>query len=209
MADTNRMMELQQELLALRFSDWYEKVISFQWFLLVFILIIPWVVWWRLVDRKHISEIFSFGLLVAVTSSFLNSSGLHLLAWSYPYRLLPYSPRVYVISFAIMPVAFMLIYQYFRTWKSFAAANVIMASIFAFVLQPILKWLNMYSMINWSYLYSFLIFIVIGLGARLLLQVVFQRELMTAESADAVEEIKRRSGLASPVLKRKISKFKP
>lgn len=56
MADANRMMELQQELLSLRTIDWYEKVFSLQWFFLVFLLIVPWIIWWRLVKRKHIAE---------------------------------------------------------------------------------------------------------------------------------------------------------
>lgn len=209
MADVNRMMELQRELLSLRYSDWYEKVFSFQWFSLVFLLIVPWIIWWRLVDRKHIAIIFSFGLLISATSSFLNSNGLNLLLWSYPYKLLPFSQRVYVISYSVLPVTFMLIFQYFRTWKSFATANVIMASIFAFVLQPILKWLGMYTMINWSYFYSFLIYLIMGLGLRLLLQVILQREPMVSENADAAAEARKQSVLASPALKRILNRFRP
>lgn len=209
MADANRMMELQQQLLALRISDWYEKVISFQWFFLVFLLIVPWIILWRLVKRKYIAEILSFGLLITAMSSFLNGNGLNLLLWSYPYKLLPFSPRAYAISYSVLPVTFMLMYQYFRTWKSFATANVIMATIFAFILQPILKWMGMYTMINWSYFYSFAIYIMMGLGLRLLLQVILQRELMATESVETNTGIKRQPGLASPALKRIINKIKP
>lgn len=80
---------------------------------LVILLIVPWTVWWKLVDRKRIAEIFSFGILITVVSSFLNLSGLHLGLWSYPYRLLPYSPKIYVLSYAVLPVTFMLMFQYF------------------------------------------------------------------------------------------------
>lgn len=182
MADANRMMELQQELLALRTIDWYEKVFSFQWFFLVFLLVVPWVVWWRLVKREYISEILSYGLLILAISSFLNGSGLNLLLWSYPYRLLPFSPRIYLISYSVLPVTYMLMYQYFRTWKSFAAANVVLALVFAFILQPILRWMGMYNMINWSYFYSFVIYIVMGLGTRLLLQAILKGKLMITEN---------------------------
>ncbi|MFA4884762.1 MAG: CBO0543 family protein [Desulfotomaculaceae bacterium] len=209
MADPNRMMELQQELLALRISDWYEKVISFQWFFLVFLLIAPWIIWWRFVNRKNIAEIFSFGLLISVISSFLNATGLQLLLWSYPYKLLPYSSRAFSISYSVLPVIFMLMYQYFRTWKSFATANVIMALIFAFILQPILKWMGMYTMINWSYFYSFAIYIMMGLGLRLLLQVILQRELMVIENVETTAGIQKQPGLANPALKRIINKIKP
>lgn len=209
MADANRMMELQQELLSLRTIDWYEKVFSLQWFFLVFLLIVPWIIWWRLVKRKHIAEILSYGLLISATSSFLNGNGLNLLLWSYPYRLLPFSPSMYIISYSVLAVTFMLMYQYFRTWKSFATANVIMASIYAFIFQPILKWIGMYTMINWSYFYSFVLYIMMGLGLRLLLQAILQRELMVPEDAKAADGIKKIPGLASPALKRNIDKIKP
>ena len=205
MADPNRIMELQQELLQLRVSDWYDKVISFQWFFLVFLIIVPWIIWWRLVDRKNIAKIFSFGMLITAMSSFFNGIGLNLLLWSYPYKLLPFSPRMYV-TFSVLPVTFMLMYQYFRTWKSFTIANAIMAFIFAFILQPILKWLGMYTLIKWNYFYSFVIYIIMGLGSRLLLQVILQRELMTIDNEETTAEIKKQPGLASPALKRIINK---
>lgn len=208
MADANRMMELQQELLALRISDWYEKVVSFQWFFLVFLLIVPWIIWWRLVKRKHIAEILSYGLLISVTSSFLNATGLQLLLWSHPYKLLPYSSRPFSISYSVLPVTFMLMYQYFRTWKSFTTANVILASIFAFILQPILKWMGMYTMINWSYFYSFVLYIMMGLGLRLLLHAILQRELMVSENVEAAADLKKKN-LASPAFKRIMDKIKP
>lgn len=208
MADTNRIIELQKEITSLRISDWLEKVFSFQWFFMVFLLVVPWIIWWKLVDKKHIAEIFSFGLLITAISSFLNGIGLHIPLWTYPYKLLPYTGSMYMPSYTVLPVAFMLLYQYFRTWKSFAAANVIMAAIFAFILQPILKLLGMYNMINWSYFYSFAIYIVMGLGLRLLLQGIFQKKLMVSDNAEDSAVLKK-INLASPALKRTADKNKP
>lgn len=201
LADTNRIIELQQEITSLRISDWFEKVFSFQWFFMVFLLVVPWIIWWKFVNRKHIAEIFSFGLLITATSSFFNGIGLHIPLWTYPYKLLPYTGSMYMPSYSVLPVAFMLLYQYFRTWKSFAAANVIMAAIFAFILQPFLKLLGMYNLINWSYVYSFLIYIVMGLGLRLLLRAILQKSLVVSDNKEDAADFKK-INFASPAFKK-------
>ncbi len=170
--DTSRMMELQQELLALRIADWYDKVISFQWFLLLAMLILPWIIWWKIVDRRQIAEIFSYGILVSIISSLFNSNGLNLLLFSYSYNLLPFSPRAYSFSLSVIPVTYMLLFQYFKTWKSFAIATIAVAAISAFGVQPIFAWLDIYKLITWNYLYSFLVLLLIGLGGKVVHQMV-------------------------------------
>lgn len=54
----------------------------------------------------------------------------------------------------------MFIYQYFREWKSFIIANVILAAIFTFIAEPITVWLGIYKLDNWKYIYSFPIYIL-------------------------------------------------
>ena len=61
----------------------------------------------------------------------------------------------------------------------------------------------------WSYFYSFVLYIMMGLSLRLLLQVILQRELMATESVETNTGIKKQPGLVSPALKRIINKIKP
>lgn len=83
-----------------------------------------------------------------------------------------------------------------------------MAASYAFIGQPVFKWLCMYELIKWNYFYSFLIFLVMGLGSRLLLQVVFQKKLMATEEVEAAGEKNKLPGLASPAFKRFINRIK-
>jgi hypothetical protein len=203
------MMELQQELLSLRISGWYEKVFSFQWFFIVFLIIVPWIIWWRLVNKKYIAEIFSFGLLIAILDATLNEIGLGLQLWKAPYTLAPVPPRWYAPAYSYLPVTFMLIYQYFRTWKSFTIATMVLAAVSAFVFQPILTWLGIFILVKWNYFYSFLTFIAAGLGMRLLHQAVLQRAPMAIENANNSSMAEKQPDLASPTFKRIIKKIKP
>jgi len=180
------MMELQKELLALRIADWYDKVISFQWFFLVVLLILPWFLWWRVVDRKQIAEIFSYGLLISLISSLFNGNGLNLILYSYPYKLLPFSPRAYSFSLTVLPVAYMLLYQYFTTRRSFAIACVVFSAVTAFVIQPILAWMDIYKLIKWNYFYSFLVLLFIGLMARLIHNYVINKSFIAGKNINDV-----------------------
>lgn len=175
MADPGRMRALQEELLSRRINDWYDKVFSWQWAFLVIMLIIPWIIWWKIVDKRRIAEIFSLGLLVAIISSLLNGNGLNLMLWSYPYTLIPISPRAYSFSFSVLPVSFMILYQYWPGWKSFALATLLFAGVTAFIVQPLLSLAGIYKLINWNYLYSFLALLIIGFGSRYLHHLVLER----------------------------------
>lgn len=201
MAGTNRIMELQQELLALRISDWQEKVFSLQWFFIIFLIVVPWITWWKLVNKKYIAEILSFGLLIMVTASLLNEVGLQLQLWRSPYSLLPVPHRWFAPAYSYLPVTFMLIYQYSRTWKSFTIMTVALSAITAFVFQPILTWLGIHIFIKWNYFYSFLTLIAEGLGMRLLHQVILQRKPMIIETVDNISN-DNKFNLASPVFKK-------
>ena len=208
MADPNRVMELQKELLALRIGDWQEKVFSFQWFFIIFLIIVPWIVWWKLVNRKYITEILSFGLLITITASVLNEIGLSLLLWKDPYTLAPVPPRWFAPAFSLLPVTFMLIYQYFRTWKSFTLATVAVGAFAAFVFQPVLSWLGIFILLKWNYFFSFLALVFSGLGIRLLHQAILQTG-RAMEKAKPNAEIKVQPGLGTPPLKRVVKKMKP
>ncbi|MDD3023936.1 MAG: hypothetical protein PHE26_08565 [Syntrophomonadaceae bacterium] len=195
MADSTRIMNLQETLLSLRIADWNDKVISFQYFFLVVLLILPWVIWWKVADRKRITEIFAFGLLISVISSFLNGNGLNLLLWSYPYSLLPSSERAYVFSLSALPVAFMIIYQYYPRLMRFGIATLIFSAFMAFVVQPILSLLDLYKLNNWNYFYSFLSLLFLSLVSKLIHQKVLHRGY-NIRANDSDEVLNRADSLA-------------
>lgn len=182
MIDAQQTMRLQEELLALRIADWYDKLSSWQFAFLVVLLIVPWIIWWKMADRNRITEIFTLGLLASIISSLLNGNGLNLMLWSYPYTLLPFSPRAYSFSLSAIPVTFMLLYQYLPKWKSYAIGVTIIAGVTAFLLQPLFSLAGIYKLIKWNYFYSFLALLFIGFLARMIQEKVLQSALKPAGS---------------------------
>ena len=157
----------------MRMEQWLQETLyTWQWWLLVALLIAPWILWWHVVDKKRFTEIVLLGMFVLATCSWMDEVGCEMILWYYPYKLLPVYPQLVPINYAVIPVTYMLIYQYFRPWRSYIVAMVINAALFSFVAEPSLNYLGMYKLVKWYYYYSFPIYIIIAVSHRWLVEIV-------------------------------------
>ncbi|MBM7573343.1 CBO0543 family protein [Aquibacillus albus] len=151
----DEIRNFHQQLYEMRLEYWIgHDLFTFQWWLLLFVFIVPWIIWWRLVDKKRIRQILLFGTLLMILVMFMDDFGVETHLWSYPYQLVNVMPRLIPIDQGILAVAHMLVYQYFSKWKQFIIANIVMAAIFTFVFEPLTVWLGIYKLENWRYIYS-------------------------------------------------------
>lgn len=150
-------------------------VFTFQWWLETIFLFTPWFLWCKLVDRKRLKEILLYGFSVMMLTTYLDEVGSELTLWAYPYKITPIFPRLITVDFTILPVTFMLIYQYFQTWKTFTIVIILIAAVFAFICEPILIWLKIYKIYNWSHIYSFFIYIAMAISLRWLTKTIVSK----------------------------------
>ncbi|HWP95830.1 MAG TPA: CBO0543 family protein [Syntrophomonadaceae bacterium] len=159
--------QLQLTITSMRIQNWLgEDLFRFQWWLLVGILIIPWIVWVKMVDRTRIFELLAYGFLFSIITGLVDAIGIELGLFIYPYKLMPIVPRLLPAVFGLVPVSFMLLYQFSDSWRSFIINNIIFGAVAAFILQPIAKYLGMYQMLHWSYFYSFVVYILAAVSLR-------------------------------------------
>ncbi|MDQ0257270.1 hypothetical protein J2S74_004728 [Evansella vedderi] len=152
--------EVHAKLSQMRLEYWlHHDLFSMQWWLLVAVLIIPWIIWWRFVDKKRLTTILLFGTILMIVVMMLDDIGVEAQLWSYPYQLISILPRLVSIDQGIIIIFHMALYQLFPKWKSFLIANTIMATAFTFIFEPITVWLGIYQLDNWEYVYSFPIYI--------------------------------------------------
>jgi hypothetical protein len=104
-----------------------------------------------------------------------------------------------VVSMAVIPVAFMLIYQYLNGWKSYTLGLILLSAIIAFVMEPFLKWFGIYLPLSWPYTYAFLSAIGLGLISRWLLLKIIGGEAVAYEDT---AERRNFSRLIKPVLRK-------
>jgi hypothetical protein len=165
------LITLQQRYATLAIENWLSGILlTWKWWLLVFFFIMPWLIFIKYLDRDRSLQIWSFGLIVIIITSFIDDLGSELSAWIYPIKFVPVGLLAYPFDFSIIPVTLMLIYQYFNTWKTFSIALVSQATIFAFIGEPISVWLGTVTYLKWKYIYSFIFYIVTGFVAKLIIQ---------------------------------------
>ncbi len=180
----NTLLNMEKNLTNARIENWlHHDLFTWQWWLLVFVLIIPWFIWWHYVDRKRIVEISLFGAIVLIISSFLDAVLTELGLWCYDYQVIPLWPRLISADFSVLPITYMFIYQYFKEWRDFFLILILMGAVFTFIGEPVLIWFKIYKIHHWEHIYSFPIYIVLGLFTRNLIGTLADKEKQARSSA--------------------------
>ncbi|UFU00761.1 hypothetical protein KO561_07445 [Radiobacillus kanasensis] len=162
-----KVNELEKEALNVDINGWLQyDLFTFDWWLLLAFFILPWVLWVKLVDRDRIVENFLFGMFIIKITTITDILGTEIDFWQYPTSLFPIFPRAFPFDISMVPVALMLLYQYFNTWKSYIIALISMAGVFAFIGEPFSVWKELVIYIKWNYIYSFFFYIIVGISIR-------------------------------------------
>jgi hypothetical protein len=156
---------------------WLESnIFSPVWWLLLISFITLWVIWWKFVNKTKLLEIVTYGLLVSFLSTILNLFGTEFVLWGYPNNLVPVAPLLFEVDLGFLPVIYMLIYQYFPDWIKFTIVISITAVIIAFMGEPLAIRLDIYEMNNWKHIYSFPLYIALGLILKWILKKIIKKE---------------------------------
>ncbi|KGR79897.1 CBO0543 family protein [Ureibacillus sinduriensis] len=154
--------KLSEQYSSTRLEYWLnETLFTISWWVLLATTLGLCIVWVIILDKKRIFEILSYGFMVSSISTILDALGVILMFWQYNHTLTPLSIPI-EIHIVQMPIIYMIIYQYFRPWKTFLIAITINAFIFAFILEELLVWLHIYELQSWEHIYSFFPYILIG-----------------------------------------------
>lgn len=160
----SEIIQLRQLLWDMTLDYWFfNTFFSLNWWLLITASILIIIVWFLVLDKKRIIEIIAYGLFISITGFIFDLIGITMVLWSYPHRVLPILTPLIEINLVNMPIIYMLVYQYFQSWRSFIIAMTINAFVFAFVLEPILIRLGIYKVYYWEHIYSFPIYLLIGI----------------------------------------------
>lgn len=163
----NDILHFQEKLAGLRKAYFFQdELFSYQWWLIVVMMLTCWVVWGILLDRKRFRNILLIGCLSMGFALVLDDIGLTMARWNYPYKIVYFTTRLSLVDMVILPVAFMLIYQYCRKWATYIIFSVLFALFAAFIAEPIFVKLNMYTIIDWHYMYSAPIYVAIGVVVK-------------------------------------------
>jgi hypothetical protein len=155
------ILAVQKHLHELQYEHWLQhELFTNQWWALVGVLIIPWIIWWKLVDKTRTAIILAYGIYIMFVITAMDAIGSALQFWIYPIKLIPIVPDTVGIDWGLLTVADMLIYQYFPRWRSFIVAEIVIAAFLAFVGEPVAEVCKLYLPLHWEHSWSFPIYVM-------------------------------------------------
>ncbi|WP_309118923.1 CBO0543 family protein [Paenibacillus sp.] len=158
--------ELQRQLTDARETYFFNEVVhSYQWWLMLAALVVSYTLLWFLIDRSRLVPILLVGWFVFGVATAADGVGGDLVLWDYPRMGIPWGERLLQADL-VMPVGYMLTYQWYREWKPFFVACVALAVLYAFVLEPFAIAAGVYETYLWRHVYSFPIYVAIGLFVK-------------------------------------------
>ncbi len=160
----------KNECLILSVDHWRQyELFTWGWWLFIGLSFIPWLIWWKFIHKNRLLEILFYGLLVSAIAVVLDIMGTQMHLWAYPIRVIPFTPKLFPFDLTIMPVGYMVIYQYYTRWKRFLKATFVLAVLYAYVSEPILVWMDLYILYKWRFTYSFPLYIIIAIICKWLI----------------------------------------
>lgn len=162
----------QYELEKAYFLD--HTLFSVQWWVLILITIALWIIWIVLIDKKRLGAILLVGFIASMLAFVMDEIGIKMTLWIYPRPFTPFVNRLNVVDLAIIPVSYMLLYQYVRKWRSYVIVLIIMMLFAIFIAEPLFgKW-YMYIKVKWEYWYSGPIYVAMALFTKWVVDKVVQ-----------------------------------
>jgi hypothetical protein len=161
-----KIIELKRSLLQLSIQHWLNyELFTWQWWAKFIYMIVPIIIWYKLLDRKRISEIVSYGLLVSLILTILDVIGFNFVLWEYPIRSLPIG--FFIINDVVfLPIVYMLFFQYYSEWKSFIVANIFLSIVGSFIVEPLYILMGTYKELTWRHTYSFFLYVFVAIFCK-------------------------------------------
>jgi hypothetical protein len=148
-------------------TEWLNQdLFSPTWWGVVAFIVFSYILCLTLLDKRRLTQILLFGSLMTVAVSLYDTFGANFNLWTYLTRVFPIIPSLFLYDFTVIPLYYMLVYQYSVSWKSFILWNAVAAGVISAVFFPVLVKLNIVAFSNWNPLYHFPFTFAFALLAR-------------------------------------------
>ncbi|WP_394138854.1 CBO0543 family protein [Cytobacillus oceanisediminis] len=124
--------------------------------------IIPWIIWLKIHDKKYSGDLIRAGLFMTTLSLILDSIGVQLGLWIYPYDVIPFIPGYLPWDLTLIPITVMLMIESKPAWSPLLK-SIIFAVLSAGAGEHLAIFLKIYHPIHWKPIYSIPIYIFLFL----------------------------------------------
>ena len=160
-------VEIQRQLTSIHVEEWMkEDVFHLKWWLLIGLILAFLFFWWKAADKSIFRDVCMFAALTTIIAMGINEYGEELTLWDYPTDIIPIFPPLSSINLIGLPLIYSIVFQYFRTRRSFIWAVLAVTAIICFVIEPILVWMGLYQLIKWKHVFNYPIYAVMAIVIR-------------------------------------------
>ncbi|AEI40424.1 CBO0543 family protein [Paenibacillus mucilaginosus] len=162
----------------------YSSFDSWRFWLTFILLAVPLLVLYFKIDRNRVYQIGFYGFAIHMLGVYVDTIGTNYGFWSYPYKMIPVLPTSFTLTSSMIPVAFMLMYQ----WQSRKRINYYLcaagvSAIFVFIIHPIFMWLDMFQMYRG---FNYLIMYVNYFGGSIMAKLVLDAFVYLNKKNDTI-----------------------
>lgn len=168
--------QLRVELWVFYLTDWHMHLFSVRWWFVIASIAIAYALWWKYADKHRLTQILLYGSFIAVFRVIMDDAGASIGLWVYSIKPLPLGHALFLNDLTIVPLGFMLVYQYCHSWQKFFFWTVIAEAIYSFVFLPILVKFDILRLYNWQYYYTFFIMLAVASIMRAILLTILKIE---------------------------------
>jgi hypothetical protein len=148
----------------IEYYEFWKKNTLWHWefYLSIILAVIPWVIWFFYRKKGSEGRLLLVGSFVLIITSWLDFLGVTLGIWHYSGKFIPTIPSYLPWDFCLLPVITMLFIQFKPNMQPFLKA-IIYGALIAFIGEPLMEWVGLYTSGKWHNYYSFPIYIIIYL----------------------------------------------
>ncbi|MFS0634930.1 CBO0543 family protein [Mesobacillus foraminis] len=158
----------------------YSYIDTWQFWLNLVFLVLPLIILYFKLDKSRALQLGFFGFSGHVLSTYVDSYSTRFGHWEYPYQVIPVLPLSIGLDTSLIPVAYMLVYQWtIHHKKNYYIATTILAAFFAFIFKPILSALHLFQLSEGNnYFHVFLWYFLGGILSKWVTNIFlrFERE---------------------------------
>jgi hypothetical protein len=183
------LYEIRMEYWQEAYKRWItQEIFTFPWFFNIAFLIILYIVWVKIVDKKRLSELLLFGSLLAVASVLVDLIAVTIGLWEYSVSLVPVSPAPFPFDLTVVPIFYMIVLQYTSSWKEYLIGALIAGAVFSFIVIPIYVWLGIKVFHNFTLFYMFIVVLIVTIAIKAIFNWI-----VSIEKKNVGKKIKRSS----------------
>lgn len=179
----------------------YSSLNTWQFWLLLSLLVLPLVALYFLLDRKKAFHLGFYGYSVHMLFHYIDTYFFTNRLAIYPYKVIPFLPTSITLDSSFVPVFFMLLYQWtLNKNKNYYIYTIGLCAFFSFLFKPAFVALGLFKMYQGiNYFHLFLGYISVAMLAKWITNVFhhFQKEADTlVQRSESKTQRKRKSFLS-------------